>query len=286
MAKPTIEQLLGFQAQISERIQNGNLTQEQLAFISDNLDAILQPQAEEQRAPQVAVIDKLSEIQKWCRPVSDEEAVRLISGNTKEDGQPAGHPYRTAPQSNVSAEAGQAAADLRRFAKEEFGWDNEIFYSVKPPGFDWQTHAPQIGPCYNNWKSASQWQLKNWAATITSLVFWLPHLVSESRGKTAANQMKLLAASKEKYRLPDWCLNGFGSASYNTLLILEFFHRTGKRVPDNYYWIRTDTLHSDGFRLDLGSFGGDGLDCGVWDWGDDERGYLGCFPSGVLPLVP
>lgn len=284
MAKPTIGQMIAFNRQIDEKIESGKLTAEKLTYILNNLDIILQSQTAEQKAPQVAVIDKLSEIQKWCRPVSDEEAIRLISGNTKEDGQLAGHPYRTAPQSNVSAEAGQAAASLRRFAKEEFSWDSEIFYSVKP-GFDWQTQAPQIGPCYNNWKSASQWRLKNWTATVTSLVFWLPRLVSESREKTAANQMKLLAANKEKYRLPDWCLNGFGSASYNVLLILEHFHRTGKQVPDNYYWIRSDTLHSDDFCLIFGFFGEDGLLCRGWGWDGVEFGGLGCFPSGVLPLT-
>lgn len=285
MEKPTIEQLIAFNRQIGEEIESGKLTAEKLTYILNNLDTILQSQTAEQKASQVAVADKLSEIQKWCKPVSDEEAIRLISGNTKEDGRPAGHPYRTAPQNNVSAEAGQAAASLRRYAKEEFGWNDGIFYSVKP-GFDWQTHAPQIGPCYNNWKNASQWQLKNWTATVASLVFWVPRMVLESCGKTAANQMKLLAASKKKYRLPDWCLNGFGSASYNTLLILEYFHRMGKRVPDNYYWIRSDTLHSDGDRLGFGGFDEDGLGCGDWRWDDDEGGDLGCFPSGVLPLVP
>ncbi len=285
MSKPTIKQLLRFQAQIDERIQNGSLTQEQLAFISDNLDTFLQPQTAEQKAPQVAVVDKLSEIQRWCKPVSDEEAIHLISGNTKEDERPASHPYRTAPQNNISAEAGQAAANLRRYAKEEFSWNDGIFYSVKP-GFDWQTHAPQIGPCYNNWKNASQWQLKNGMATISSLVFWVPCLVPESCEKTMANQMKLLAASKKRYHLPEWCLNGFDSASYNTLLILEHFHRTGKRIPENYYWIRTDTLSSDGSRLSLGHFGENGLVCDDWIWDAYVCGNLGCFPPGVLPLVP
>lgn len=248
---------------------------EQLTQALDSLDHLARALDEREKvaqsADQVQVVSKLSQIQKWCQPVSDEEARRLM---------------REKAVDKLKAPTARAtAANLRRYAKEKFGWDDEIFYKVSP-GFDWQVNAPLIGPCYNDWKNASQWPLKNGATTFTSLVFWLPRLVPESCAKNVNQKMNLLAAHKKIYRLPNWCLNNFGSASYNVLLILEYFHRTGQRVPTDYFWVRSDTLRAGGCRLFFGGFDKGGLRCDDWSWDDGAGGYLGCFPSGVLPLVP
>jgi len=205
--------------------------------------------------------NKLIQLQKYCQPVSDEEAARFLSGKDA-----------------------SAIANLRRFSEKVFnGWNEEIFYKIEN-GFDFQIHAPAVGPCYKDWHDQKQWKLKNKESTRDSLVFWIPRLLPNSCSETANNQLKLMASRRKEYNLPENCLKDFGGASLNTLLILERFHRANERVPLQSYWIRTDTLHALGYRLCLGAFGEGGLDCHDWGWDGYGPAYLGCFPSGVWNL--
>lgn len=236
------------------------------------LDNILQPRVMEQKPIQVQPVNKLSEIQKWCWPVSDNEACRIMcdAANMK------------------ASDVHRETFNLRRYVKQEFDWNDEIFYKVGP-GFDWLVQAPRIGPCDDNWGAASMWTLKNNPKTINSLVFWVPRMVPESCGRITVNQIKLLAAYKGKYCLPNWCLNGFGTMSYNVLLILERFHRCEERVPLGFCRIRVDTpAPLYGYFLNIGPFNASGLAYRCWRWAAAEQGIpddIGCFPSGVLPLT-
>lgn len=239
--------------------------------------------------PQIEQVNKLAEIQKWCRPVSDEEASHFLS---KKDA--------------------SAIANLRGFAKEVFNdWGENIFYKVEM-GFDFQEHAPGIGPCIYHWEKARRWKLKNKESTRDSLVFWVPRLLPNSCLKTVNSQLKLMADYRNKYNLPENCLKNFGSASLNTLLILERFHRIREVLSFGQDVVRTDTLRACGrdtsglhLCLDFAYVGGGSrpLDCNkdfvlvCLPYGykylgsrgdlrvDDVFHNVGCFPVGVWDLA-
>jgi len=241
--------------------------------------------------PQIERVDKLAEIQKWCKPVSDEEAARFL------------------PKKDASA-----IANLRKFAKEVFekkvfDWKENIFYKVEA-GFDFQKHAPKIGPCIYHWEKARRWKLQNKESTCDSLVFWIPRLLPGSCLKKTEDQLKLMADYRKKYGLPENCLKNFGSASLNTLLILERFHRIREVLSFGQDVVRTDTLRANGrdtsglhLCLDFAYVGGGSkpLDCNkdfvlvclpygykYLDSGvervEDVFHNVGCFPVGVWNL--
>jgi hypothetical protein len=237
--------------------------------VSRILQSIIDPdtkQGAEDSPKDIKPPAKLIEIQKWCKSISDAEAKGILTARAPED---------------LSA-----ITNLRRFAKEVFDWKENIFYKVEA-GFDFQEHAPGIGPCCEDWSNQGRWALKNTKSTCASLVFWIPRLLPESCSKNTDNQLNLMAAHRKKYELPENCLKDFGSASLNTLLILERFHRTNERVPLNLYWIRTDTLRMGGSRVILGPFGDAGLFCHdghCWYGDGDEDALSGYFLSGVWKL--
>ncbi len=254
--KNIYEKLWKQQATVNKLILDGKRDPHQFSklldeIIKNNEDTFLIPTS------------KLAQIQKWCVSISDTEAEIILASKSLGDA--------------------SVIANIRNFAKKVFDWKENIFYKVGI-GFDFQGYAPEIGPCYNNWSEQRRWSLKNKKSTRTSLVFWIPRLLPESCSKNVDNQLKLMAAHRKEYNLPENCLKDFGGASLNTLLILERFHRTQERTPLNNYWIRTDTLRLGGDRLDLGYFDDGGLDCSDWLWDGSGGAYLGCFPSGVWNL--
>jgi hypothetical protein len=60
-------------------------------------------------------------------------------------------------------------------------------------------------------------------------------------------------------------------------IILGYFKDAGERLFENV-WLRSNTLVSDGYRVNVGGFGPDGLSVNLWD--DDIRndsiGVSGC----------
>jgi hypothetical protein len=164
----------------------------------------------------------------------------------------------------------------------ELDYIGSVAWRVKA-GFTLKEHAPKAGPCYNNFGYLRGWELKNDEPTQESLVFFIPSLVAGSKSKNVKEQMALLSDLRQRFNLPAHHLASFGSATLLAGFILEYFKRVDYRIPFSD-WTRTDTLHSDGRRLNLNWHGGE-LDCGDWGWGD---GYcsssLGCFALGVEVL--
>jgi len=155
-----------------------------------------------------------------------------------------------------------------------------VAYRVRA-GFTLKQHAPKTGPCEQNFAYLQDWRLRNDEPTKDSVVFWIPRILPGSTAKTADEQMNLLADLRRKHDLPATHLASFGSAALLAGLVLAHFKITGERVPLDCYWTRTDTLHADGRRLNLGFFAAHGLRCARYDWDDDRRDGLGCFALGV-----
>lgn len=174
----------------------------------------------------------------------------------------------------------ETAAKWRKLAAE-LSYTGPVVWKVRE-GFTLKAHAPKAGPCYKDFGYLQGWNLKNDEPTKSSLAFFIPCLVPGSKSKNVAGQLALLAETRQRFGLSEHHLSSFGSGAYLAGLILAHFKRTGKRVPFNREWTRTDTLDSGGRRLGLGGFGGDGLDCGRWVWdGGNRFSSLGCFPLGV-----
>lgn len=179
---------------------------------------------------------------------------------------------------DIQADLAETARSWRRLAAE-LGYTGPIAWEVKP-GFTLKEHAPKAGPCHDNFQHLQGWDLKNDEPTEGSLVFWVPRLVGKE--KNVEGQRAILAERRQHFSLPKHHLTSFGNAALLSGLILAHFRRVGERVPLNKEWSRTDTLNSDGDRLDLGGFDGHGLRCGRWRWGDGHGGpSVGCFPLGV-----
>lgn len=166
-------------------------------------------------------------------------------------------------------------------ATREFGYDGPVAFRVKA-GFNLRKHTLQYdGPCLEKRAYMKGCELKNDESTLDSIVFWIPALVPGSTSKSAVEQQALLASLREKYELTAHHLTSFGSASLSAALILGHYAFTKKRVPEDCYWVRTDTLRLDGRRLYLGYFTENGLDCGNWCRDDQGDDILGCMALGV-----
>ena len=180
---------------------------------------------------------------------------------------------------DLSEELRAVAAKWRKLAAE-LGYAGPVAWKVRA-GFTLKQHAPKTGPCEQNFAYLQDWRLRNDEPTKDSVVFWIPRILPGSTAKTADEQMNLLADLRRKHDLPATHLASFGSAALLAGLVLAHFKITGERVPLDCYWTRTDTLHADGRRLNLGFFAAHGLRCARYDWDDDRRDGLGCFALGV-----
>ena len=180
---------------------------------------------------------------------------------------------------DVAEKLAETTLNWRKLAAE-LSYTGPVVWKVKE-GFTLKAHAPKAGPCYENFQYLQDWNIRNDEPTKGSLAFWVPRLVTGSKSQNVEKQISILAELRQRFGLPEHHLASFGSASLDSGLILAHFKRTGERIPLKSEWARTDSLSSGGSRLRLGGFGGGGLHCNDWRWGDSGDPSLGCFPLGV-----
>jgi len=180
---------------------------------------------------------------------------------------------------DVAEKLAETTLNWRKLAAE-LSYTGPVVWKVKE-GFTLKAHAPKAGPCYENFQYLQDWNIRNDEPTKGSLAFWVPRLVTGSKSQNVEKQISILAELRQRFGLPEHHLASFGSASLDSGLILAHFKRTGERIPLKSEWARTDSLGSGGSRLRLGGFGGGGLHCNDWRWGDSGDPSLGCFPLGV-----
>ena len=161
------------------------------------------------------------------------------------------------------------------------GYNGPICWRVKP-GFTLKKHAPLAGPCYEDFRYLQDWALKNDEPTKNSIVFCVPKLVPGSTSKTVSEQEKLRERFRKDNNLPKNHMVNFGQASVLSGVLLSRKAKSGDRELPNVY-TRTDTLATDGHRLNVGHFVEDGLYCDDW-WDDSGCSHLGFVPLGVEEL--
>jgi hypothetical protein len=211
---------------------------------------------------QVVLVDKMSEFKKFVA-----DLVRTVVENTF---------FTHVDDKDAPAHLVGAVAKWRKLASD-LGHTGPVLWAVKA-GFTLKTHAPLAGPCHEKFGYLQDCNLQNDEPTVDCMVFFIPRIVATE--KNAQEQTQALAELRKEYGLPEHHCASFGSAALVSGLILAHFKRMGERTPLNTDLVRTDTLDSDGDRLGLGDFDGDGLYCsGRWDDGRD--GSLGVFPLGV-----
>jgi len=181
---------------------------------------------------------------------------------------------------NVNAASYTVA--MGRALADDLDYTGPVFWRVKV-GFTLKSHTPLAGPCYEKFAYLQDWNLQNDESTADCMVFFIPRIIAT--GKNAGEQKQALVELRAKYGLPTKYLSSFGSAALVSGLILAHFKRTGERAPLNTKWVRTDTLSSDGGRLNLGGFDGIGLRCCSGHWDDNRGGSLGVFPLGVVKIA-
>ena len=180
---------------------------------------------------------------------------------------------------DVAEKLAETTLNWRKLAAE-LSYTGPVVWKVKE-GFTLKAHAPKAGPCYENFQYLQDWNIRNDEPTKGSLAFWVPRLVTGSKSQNVEKQISILAELRQRFGLPEHHLASFGSASLDSGLILAHFKRIGERIPLKSEWARTDSLNSNGSRLDLGDFDEHGLYCGCWHWNDDSNPSRGCFPLGV-----
>lgn len=226
----------------------------------------------------VAALNHLSDEEK-CALVDKPQALKEFAGKLVTE--MVSNIHHLTPLSDKDlAECLQSVAVKWHRLAAKLGYTGPVAWRVRA-GFTLKHHAPQAGPCFDNFNYLQDWKLKNDEPTEESIVFWIPRLVSKSTSKTVAEQMTLLKSLRKRLKLPDHHLTSFGSAALISGLILAHFKRIGERTPPNCYWVRTDILHACGYRLNLGRFDEYGLRCYDWYWDGYRSSGLGCFPLGV-----
>jgi len=160
------------------------------------------------------------------------------------------------------------------------GYTGPVVWLVKQ-GFTLKKHAPLVGPCYENLQYLQGWNFSD-DPTDDCLVFWVPRLADNSTGKNIKAMEAHRAELKKRYELPEGHATSFGNIELQFALILAHFKRTGERVPLNFRYAASDTLHAGGHRLIAGSFFDFGLDCDIWD--ENGYGFIGFFLLGVEKL--
>jgi len=148
-------------------------------------------------------------------------------------------------------------------------------------------HIPQIGLCYKGWSFLQELNLKNDAPTQATLVHVVPRVPMKSFGQDVNGQQELLASLRQEFSLPAHHFSTFAPAVTGAGILLSHARLTGDkgailRKQKNY--VRTDTLHCNGWRLLL-SYYGDMLACEEWGDCDDLCDEdVGCFALGVETL--
>lgn len=198
--------------------------------------------------------------------LSDEEGIEVLVDRKE---------YERTEAERIVREWRQIATNL--------GYTGPVAVMVRAD-FVFKTHAPKLGPCYEQFDYLQDWKLKNGKSTSDALVFFVPRLVAESTRKNKDEQLELLVALRQAHSLPEHHLASFRSVALVSGLILSHFKRTGERTPFNCDYVRTDTVRDDEWRLLLG-FSAYGLYCSLWHCLDGSRDYkLGCFALGVEVL--
>lgn len=182
---------------------------------------------------------------------------------------------------DVPTEHQATLAKYRKLAEEHGVSANvPLCYRVRA-GFTLKSHAPQVGPCYEDF-----WYLQGWnfedKPTEDCLVFWVPRLVTGSTSKTVDEQRNLLSDLRQHLELPEYHLSGFGEVAFVAGLILSHFKVTDEHVPLETSWARTDTCGNNSYHF--GSrFLSEGVACDRIR--DDVRSNgCGVFALGVEPL--
>ena len=168
----------------------------------------------------------------------------------------------------------------RKYASDR-GYNGPVAWKIRQ-GFTLKTNAPLVGPCYDDLNYLQSWNFPD-VPTEDVLVFWVPRLAEQSTGKTAEQMQVHRASERQAHNLPANHCDRFGSIGLLFALILAHFKRTGERVPLNYFYAASDTLHAVGDRLLAGDFRGSGLYCRWWD-GSVGSGFFGFFLLGVEKL--
>lgn len=177
-----------------------------------------------------------------------------------------------------SREAATAKVLAWRTLAEEMGrCGTPVAYRVRP-GFALLTHAPLAGPCVG-FHAVHRWGIQNDESTHDSIVFWVPGLVKETIGQAVGQQLKVLAQTRERLKLPAHHMEGLGSAALVSALMLAHHRSTGENVPVDGFSARTETKTGDGHNLRL-RFVEDGLTCGRF-WKRSMEAHCGCFALAV-----
>lgn len=176
-----------------------------------------------------------------------------------------------------------------RTLASDLNYDGPVLWQVKA-GFTLKKHAPLAGPCDRNFSYLQEWKLQDDEPTEDVSVFFIPHIVATSKKGVVEDQEGALDKLRVKYDLPEYHLISFGSAALLSGLILANYKLTNYEFNDEWNiftddYVRTDTLNSDGRRLDLGFFfnrhGKVQLTCGNGYWLEYCVGQLGAFPLGI-----
>lgn len=216
---------------------------------------------------QVALVDKGKEFKEFVKGL-----VRAVVENTF---------FTAISDKDAPAHLAEAVTKWRKLASDLGGYTGPVLWVVKA-GFTLKKHASLAGPCHEQFKYLQDWKLENDEPTVDSMVFFIPRVLAT--GKNDEEQKQALVELRAKYDLPANHCDSFGSAALVSGLILAHFKRTGERTPLFTEWVRTDTLYSDGDRLDLGEFDERGLYGGSYWNGFRRGGDLGVFPLGVEPV--
>lgn len=197
----------------------------------------------------------------FVTPMDDEEAVEFLMDRKGE-----------------SETEARAKVKAWREAAMKMGYTGPIAWLVKA-GFTLKTDAPKAGPCYDNLNYLQGWGIQNDEPTVDSLVFWIPKLAENSTGKNYQQMVSHCGFLRDTYGLPANHCQSFGSISLLFALILGYYKLKGDRVPANFLYAASDSLHVHGYRLIAGHFYQRGLGCHGWD--DDADGHVGFFLLGV-----
>ena len=239
-----------------------------LLQLSDGVLRVMMDRFDDEVQPFLETLERRVMEETYFTYLSDEEAIEVLV--TRKE-------YERTEAERIVREWRQIATSL--------GYTGPVAVMVRS-GFALKTHAPKLGPCYEQWAYLQDWTLKNDAPTADSLAFFVPRLVANSTSKNKDEQIQLLSELRKLHELPEHHLASFGDASMLAGLILLHFKRTGERTPLNGDYVRTDTVRTDGWRLLLGRFGDYGLDCHRWCCSGGGRSdvRLGCFALGVESL--
>lgn len=110
------------------------------------------------------------------------------------------------------------------------------------------------------------------------LVFWVPRLADNSRGKNISEMIAHRETLRDLFGLPRTHAKTFGDVRILAALIITHYLLSGERVPHDFMYAATDDM-SDEFRLIVGCFNEGGLCCDFWN--DDAFGFAGFFLIGV-----